>query len=50
MNREELLAWLSKLPADCGVWIDEGGLTLVAETGAYLEIGGEPREEDGGDQ
>ena len=45
MTVEEIRNWLSTLPPDEGVWIDEGGLILVSD-GAYLEVGGEPDEEN----
>jgi hypothetical protein len=46
--KTELEKWLSKLPADDGVFVDEGGLTLYSQTGNYIEVGGEPLDEDAG--
>lgn len=42
----ELKRWLSELPADESVYIDEGGLTLRAyRTSSYYEVGGNPDED-----
>lgn len=49
---KELIRWAQTLDPDSGVAIDDGGLTLVeldadnAESGAYLEVGGIPLDED----
>lgn len=40
MAKEDIAAWLETLPPDTGVGVDDGGLTLVAANGAYLEVGG----------
>lgn len=45
MKVNEILEWMKALPEDSEVWIDDGGLTLEASNGAYIEIGGEPDEE-----
>ncbi len=39
-DKEEIERWLATLPEGTGVGIDDGGLTLVTEDGAYLEVGG----------
>jgi hypothetical protein len=38
------MEWLETLPENCGISIDDGGLTLVcdADPDAYLEVGGIP--------
>jgi hypothetical protein len=47
----DLIDWLKTLEKGSSVAIDEGGLTLVEinsegkKTEAYLEVGGEPRDE-----
>ncbi len=52
-SKEQLQAWLSELPDQSTIWIDEGGLTLIAEGNgiadsenpqekSYYEIGGQP--------
>ncbi len=46
ITKQEIQEWLDTLPADDTVGIDEGGLTLVSSSGAYLEVGGEPDEDD----
>lgn len=52
MSKQEVLAWVNTVGDDCGIAIDEGGLSLVEigsdgdETGAYLEVGMTPQEED----
>lgn len=52
IEKIELEEWLRTLYSTDLVAVDEGGLTLVAigsdekETGAYLEIGGVPEEEE----
>lgn len=40
IDKEELERWLSTLPPGTGVSVDDGGLTLVTEDGAWLEVGG----------
>jgi hypothetical protein len=42
MTAQEIRIWLNTLDDDERVAIDEGGLTLLAEGGDYLEVGGEP--------
>jgi len=39
-DKEEIERWLATLPDGMPVGVDEGGLTLVAEDGSYLEVGG----------
>lgn len=52
MSKKEIERWLSTLPDDANVAIDEGGLSLVeveadgSEGEAYLEVGLTPREEE----
>lgn len=46
LPKKEILKWLKTLPNDAGVFVDEGGLTLKTKDGAYLEVGGEPEEEE----
>lgn len=52
MDVAEVTRWILTLSSDSSVCIDDGGLTLVEldpagqETGAYLEIGGTPTEDD----
>lgn len=37
----ELMEWCQSLPTDAMVYVDEGGLTLVAaDSEAYIEVGG----------
>lgn len=51
MPKKELERWLSTLPEDADVAIDEGGLTIVevnpdgSQGEAYLEVGMMPEEE-----
>ena len=51
MTVPEIREWVDTLEAGSAVAIDDGGLCLVEldadgkKTGAYLEIGGEPRDE-----
>lgn len=45
MTVRELRAWLAQFEAHVRIGIDEGGLILVAENGAYLEVGGEPEKD-----
>jgi len=40
IGKYELQRWLDTLPADDCIYIDEGGLSLLSETGASIEIGG----------
>jgi len=43
-SKEKLLNWLNDLPNGCTIWIDEGGLALVAEgkgVATHYELGGE---------
>lgn len=43
VTKEELIGWLQTLPPDQSVWIDKGGLNLVAGDGdnaPYLGVGG----------
>jgi hypothetical protein len=42
IDKEELERWLATLPEGASVGVDDGGLTLVAEGGACLEVGGMP--------
>lgn len=47
MPKEEIIAWLQRLPPGIMVGIDEGGLTLQTEDeSAYLEVGGIPLEDE----
>tara|TARA_B100000929_G_scaffold33562_5_gene24325 strand:- start:848 stop:1018 length:171 start_codon:yes stop_codon:yes gene_type:complete len=52
MSKKEIERWLSTLPDDADVAIDEGGLCLVevnddgSEGDAYLEVGMTPAEEE----
>ena len=47
MSVREVKRWLDTLDPDECVGVDEGGLTLVNETGkAYLEVGGLPDPDD----
>jgi hypothetical protein len=52
ISTQELIRWAQTLNPDSGVAVDDGGLTLVelyganTETGAYLEVGGIPLNED----
>lgn len=39
-GKEELLKWVEGLDDGEEVWIDEGGLTLEASNGYYIEVGG----------
>ena len=41
-----LYNWIQTLDPDAEVWIDEGGLTLCGPEGAYLEVGGNPDEDE----
>ncbi len=50
MNPDQIAQWLARLPATAIVAIDEGGLTLIASNGAYLEIGGAPEGVSPGDE
>jgi len=45
ISKSELQRWLDTLPADVGISVDEGGLTLLSEDGDYIEVGGEPDED-----
>jgi hypothetical protein len=50
-NVREIHRWLDQFPPDWDLWIDEGGLTLVAaspnrQVTKTYELGGEPLEED----
>jgi len=53
ISAKELTRWASTL-GDSDVWVDEGGLTLQSDCEsaedpndtAYLEIGGDPREDE----
>lgn len=49
---KELKQWLDTLPEDDEVYIDENGTTLCAmlECDAYLEVGGDPVDEEDGDE
>jgi len=46
IGKKRLMDWLETLPEDCGVGVDDGGLTLVcdADPEAYLEVGGVPED------
>ena len=48
IETKELIRWAQTLPEDSSVRIDAGGLSLVCDldSAAYLEVGGEPDEED----
>jgi hypothetical protein len=52
INKLELVQWLKTLHDTDLIAVDDGGLTLVAldsggmDSGAYLEIGGMPDEQD----
>lgn len=52
MSKKEIERWLSTLPDDADIAIDEGGLAIVMvdkegeETDIYLEIGMTPAEEE----
>lgn len=51
MSVAEVKDWLATLSPESGVAIDDGGLSLVevkehTETGAYLEVGGVPDDDD----
>lgn len=46
MTVKEVLLWIARQPATSQVWIDEGGLILETDTGAYIEVGGK-RDKDG---
>src|ERR1041385_2936146 len=47
MPRDELLQWITGLPEDAEIGIDDGGWCLQTKTGEdYLEIGGLPEELD----
>jgi len=52
MSKKEIERWLSTLPEDADVAIDEGGLSLVeinangSQGHAYMEVGGIPDEGD----
>ena len=49
MTTTEIIEWLSSMPADSRIAIDDGGLSLVAldshnnPTDEYLEVGGIPQ-------
>lgn len=45
ISSTQLIRFLQKHPNE-NVWIDEGGLTIETESGGYLEVGGQPLEED----
>lgn len=53
MRKKEIERWLSTLPDNADVAVDEGGLNLVEVKGdgevgeAYLEVGGVPLDDDG---
>jgi hypothetical protein len=42
MTKPEVKEWLERLPEDADVCVSEGGLALVANNGACLELGGVP--------
>lgn len=44
----ELRSWLASFPADAGVFIDDGGLTLAVDCDdeAYISVGGLPEADD----
>lgn len=52
MGKKEIERWLSTLPDDANVAIDEGGLNLVEvdddgnEGEAYIEVGGIPLDDE----
>ncbi len=48
MTVKEVKDWLSVMPDDSCVAVDEGGLTLVmvGNEGVYLEVGGVPEEDE----
>jgi hypothetical protein len=47
IHKKVLQDWLAAIPdGHEGVFIDEGGLTLCSTNGAYLEVGGDPSEDD----
>ena len=48
MSKKNLLDWLSTLPEDDEIYIDEGGSTLKSTKypHAYYEVGGGPRDKD----
>jgi hypothetical protein len=48
--KKEIERWLATLPDNAMVYVDDGGLTLVAtalgwDERPYLEVGGDPDEE-----
>lgn len=43
MSAQDIREWLDQFEETTQVGVDEGGLTLIADTGDYLEVGGEPR-------
>lgn len=45
MPREQIIRWLLEQPPGTGISIDEGGLSLSAPDGSYLEVGGDPTTE-----
>lgn len=45
ITSSELIRWLKTMPPGSPVCINEGGLALLGPDGAYLEIGGEPLED-----
>ena len=46
MTSAEIKEWLKTVPDEDNVAVSDGGLTLVAESGGYLELGGGPAPED----
>ncbi len=46
LTKQELTQWLESISDEDGIYIDDAGLTLCSESGAYIEVGGEPQDED----
>lgn len=42
----DLIEWLGTLPPGSYVFVDEGGLTLMANTDDWYEVGGAPDGEE----
>lgn len=48
MKAAEVKSWLESIPGDADVAVDEGGLmlVLVSDPSIYIEVGGEPEDEE----